>query len=66
AIWEADDPYRYAEVRGQVVGIVAGPEARAHIDELSMKYDGHEYRNTIESERVLVRIRPVRQRVRTS
>jgi len=49
---------------GQAVDIVAGPEARAHIDELSMKYNGHEYRNTIESERVLVRIRPVRQRVR--
>jgi PPOX class probable F420-dependent enzyme len=64
AIWEAGDPYRYAEVRGEVVGIVAGPEARAHIDELSMKYYGHAYRNTIQSERVLVRIRPVRQRVR--
>ena len=64
AIWEADDPYGYAEVRGEVVGIVAGPEARDHIDELSMKYNGHAYPNTIESERVLVRIRPVRQRVR--
>ena len=65
AIWEADDPYRYAEVRGEVVDIVTGPEARAHIDELSMRYYGHEYRNQIQSERVVVRIRPVRQRVRT-
>lgn len=65
AIWEADDPYRYAEVRGEVVDIVTGPEARAHIDELSIRYYGHEYRNQIQSERVVVRIRPVRQRVRT-
>jgi PPOX class probable F420-dependent enzyme len=63
-IWEAGDPYRYAEVRGVVVDAVAGPEARAHIDQLSMRYYGHEYRARIVSERVVVRIRPVRQRVR--
>ena len=63
-IWDEGDPYRYAEVRGEVVDIVAGPEARAHIDQLSMKYYGHEYRNQIQSERLLVRIKPVRQRVR--
>jgi PPOX class probable F420-dependent enzyme len=63
-IWEAGDPYRYAEVRGEVVDTVAGPEARAHIDQLSMRYYGHEYRARIVSERVVVRIRPVRQRVR--
>jgi hypothetical protein len=43
---------------------VAGPEARAHIDSLSMKYHGHEYRNRIQSERLLLRIKPLRQRVR--
>ena len=64
-IWEADDPYRYAEVRGEVVETVAGPEARAHIDELSMKYNGHEYRNQIQSERLILRIKPLRQRFRT-
>jgi PPOX class probable F420-dependent enzyme len=63
-IWEAGDPYRYAEVRGEVVDAEAGPEARAHIDQLSMRYYGHEYRARIVSERVVVRIRPVRQRVR--
>jgi PPOX class probable F420-dependent enzyme len=63
-IWDQDDPYRYAEVRGEVVDIVAGPEARAHIDQLSMKYNGHEYRNRIVSERLLVKIRPVRQLLR--
>ena len=63
-IWDNDDPYRYAEVRGEVVETVAGPEARAHIDHLSLKYYGHEYRNRIQSERVLLRIKPVRQQVR--
>ena len=63
-IWDQDEPYRYAEVRGEVVEIVAGPEARAHIDALSMKYHGHEYRNRIQSERLLVRIKPLRQQVR--
>ena len=41
-IWDLDDPYRYAEVRGEVVETVTGPEARAHIDQLSLKYYGHE------------------------
>ncbi|MFL5880701.1 MAG: PPOX class F420-dependent oxidoreductase [Actinomycetota bacterium] len=63
-IWDADDPYRYAEVRGEVVETVTGPEARAHIDSLSRKYHGHEYRNRIQSERLLVRIKPLRQQVR--
>lgn len=63
-IWDLDDPYRYAEVRGEVVETVTGPEARAHIDALSMKYHGHEYRNRIQSERLLVRIKPLRQQVR--
>jgi PPOX class probable F420-dependent enzyme len=65
-IWDAGDPYRYAEVRGEVVEMVTGPQARRHIDELSMKYYGHEYRARIVSERVILRIRPVRQRVRTA
>jgi PPOX class probable F420-dependent enzyme len=64
-IWDAADPYRYAEVRGEVVETMAGPEARAHIDELSMRYYGHEYRNRIQSERRLLKIKPLRQRLRT-
>ena len=63
-IWDQAEPYRYAEVRGEVVETVAGPEARAHIDALSMKYHGQEYRNPIQSERLLLRIKPLRQRVR--
>ena len=64
-IWVKDDPYRYAEVRGRVVETVRGPEARAHIDELSRKYRGRDYDPAdITSERVILRIAPETQRVR--
>ena len=61
-VWDHDDPYRYAEVRGEVAETVTGPEARRHIDELSMKYHGRPYGNPIHSERVILKIRPTRQR----
>lgn len=60
-----DDPYRYAEVRGRVVEAVRGPEARAHIDALSRKYQGCDYDpERIQSERVVLRIAPDVQHVR--
>lgn len=62
---DRDNPYRYAEVRGRVVDTVRGPEAREHIDKLSMKYGGNPYpAEAIESERVIVRIAAERQVVR--
>jgi PPOX class probable F420-dependent enzyme len=61
-IWDAQNPYRYAEVRGRVVGEVRGDEARQHIDTLSQRYLGHDYQAPIQSERVVLRIDPVRQR----
>lgn len=39
-ILDRTNPYRFAEVRGQVVETVGGEEARRHIDELSHKYNG--------------------------
>ncbi len=58
-IWQRDDPYTYAEVRGQVVETVRGPEARAHIDSLSRKYRAKDYDDAaITSERVILRIAP--------
>ena len=58
-IWQRDDPYTYAEVRGQVLETVHGPEARAHIDSLSRKYRGKDYDDAaITSERVILRIAP--------
>lgn len=61
-IWNEDDLYEYVEVRGVVHDFVTGPEARAHIDRLSEKYTGGPYKNPIETERVILKIRPVRQR----
>ncbi len=59
-VWERDDPYSYAEIRGVVVETIDGPVARAHIDELSELYFGRPYKGeTIKSERVILRIRPV-------
>jgi hypothetical protein len=64
-IWEKEDPYSFVEVRGEVVEKVKGPEAREHIDELSHKYHGRAYGTPIRSERVVLRITPLRQVIRT-
>ena len=62
AIWKSDSPYSYGEVRGTVASEVRGPEARAHIDALSQKYIDQDYGNEIVTERVILKIAPVRQR----
>lgn len=63
AVWDQNMPYRYVQVRGRVVDTVTGPEARAHIDELSMKYNGTPYSDEwITTERVILKILPERQR----
>jgi PPOX class probable F420-dependent enzyme len=41
------DPWDWSEVRGHVVDVVNGSEAREHIDKLSRKYAGTDYRNPI-------------------
>src|SRR6476620_12613066 len=65
AIWELDNPYRYAEVRGRVTEIVRGQVAREHIDALSRKYRGRDYDPaSITSERVLLLVLPERQYAR--
>jgi PPOX class probable F420-dependent enzyme len=55
-VWDAEQPDRYAELRGRVVATVRGPEARDHIDQLSQKYYGHDYANPITSERVILKV----------
>ena len=64
-IWDNGGPYRFVEVRGEVVEKVKGPEARKHIDELSHKYRGRPYQTAIRSERVILRIVPLRQVIRS-
>jgi PPOX class probable F420-dependent enzyme len=59
-IWQADNPYEYAEIRGVVDEIVRGGPAREHIDRLAIRYFGRLYDpEQIESERVILRIRPL-------
>jgi PPOX class probable F420-dependent enzyme len=55
-VWDAQNPYRYVEVRGRVVGTVRGQEARDHIDACSRRYLGKDYPSPIHSERVILRI----------
>jgi PPOX class probable F420-dependent enzyme len=53
------DPWDWSEVRGRVVGTVEGAEARQHIDELSRKYVGTDYRNPIGPKgRVILKVAP--------
>jgi PPOX class probable F420-dependent enzyme len=46
-IHSADDPWDWAEVRGRVTETIDGQRARDHIDELSRKYVGTDYRNQV-------------------
>ena len=65
AIWDAANPYSFAEVRGRVARTTRGPEARAHIDTLCQKYHGEDYpEENITSERVILHIAPEIQHVR--
>lgn len=53
---DKDSWFHWAEVRGHVVGEVRGAEARAHIDTLSRKYNGVDYANQIQTERVILKV----------
>src|SRR5215204_1131915 len=65
AIWDPGQPYKYVEVRGEVIETITGPEARSHIDQLSQRYMGRDYPGQIESERVILKVAPTtRQFVR--
>jgi PPOX class probable F420-dependent enzyme len=57
---DPDDPYRALSILGEVAEVTT-EGAREHIDELARRYtDADEYQNPIETERVLVCIRPER------
>jgi PPOX class probable F420-dependent enzyme len=61
-IRDEQDPYRYAEVRGEVAETIIGDRARSQIDELARKYTGNDDPpEDIRSERVILRIVPARQ-----
>lgn len=46
-IHSASDPWDWSEIRGHVIEAIDGQKARDHIDELSRKYVGGDYRNPI-------------------
>src|ERR1700684_2805801 len=59
-IWQLANPYSYVEIRGVVHDQIEGEAAREHIDTLAMRYFGRIYDPAeIESERVILRIRPL-------
>lgn len=56
-IHSGEDPWDWSEIRGEVVETVTGQPARDHIDELSRRYTGHDYRNPIgDGGRVILKI----------
>ena len=56
---DPDNPYRNLSVSGEASELTT-EGAREHIDELARRYTGDDYANPIQTERVLVRIRPDR------
>ena len=63
AVWDAENPYHYAEVRGTVVGTAVGQEAADHIQALSQKYTGGPYGFGPTDARIIYRIAPDKQRM---
>jgi PPOX class probable F420-dependent enzyme len=55
---DSDNPYRFLSVTGEVTAITT-EGAREHIDALAERYTGEaSYPNPIETERVILRVRP--------
>lgn len=56
-VHSATDPRDWVEVRGHLAGTVDGAEARAHIDELAIRYTGAPYARPIGPQgRIILRI----------
>ena len=60
-IWKNDDPFKYVEVRGNVVDSSGGQDARNHIDKLSEKYFNKPYPFTVQTERVVLKIKATKE-----
>tara|TARA_B100001057_G_scaffold494839_1_gene592311 strand:- start:32130 stop:32540 length:411 start_codon:yes stop_codon:yes gene_type:complete len=57
-IWKHDNPFKFVEVRGVVVGEITGQDARDNIDKLSEKYWDKPYPFPVETERIVLIIKP--------
>ena len=60
-IWKNDDPFKYVEVRGNVESTYGGKKARDHIDKLSEKYFKRSYPFTVQTERVVLKIKAAKE-----
>jgi len=60
-IWKYEDPFKYVEVRGNIVDSFGGKEARDHIDKLSEKYFKKPYPFQVQTERVVMKIKPSKE-----
>jgi PPOX class probable F420-dependent enzyme len=59
SVVDRNDPYERASVRGRVVEMVDGDEARAHIDKMAKKYLGTDEYPWYKGEtRIIVRVEP--------
>lgn len=55
-IWMHDDPFKFVEVRGKVIGEITGEEAEKNINDLSEKYWNKPYPFEIQTERIVLKI----------
>ena len=53
-----DNPFKFVEIRGEVIGEITGQEARDNIDKLSQKYWDKPYPFPIQTERIVLVIKP--------
>ena len=60
-IWKHDNPFKFAEIRGEVVGEITGQDARDNIDKLSEKYFKKPYPFEIQTERIVLVIKPLKE-----
>ena len=56
-IWMHDDPFKFVEIRGEVIGEITGQEARDSIDKLSEKNWDKPYPFPIQTERIVLIIK---------
>ena len=56
-IWKHDNPFKFVEIRGEVIGEITGQEARDNIDKLSEKYWNKPYPFPIQTERIVLIIK---------
>lgn len=64
-VFDRENMYSWVEIRGEVIDVIGGQQARDHIDALAKKYMGRDdYPNPIASERVILKIKPNRQVVK--